>query len=97
MEEEHKEDAKTRPHTQRLRGESKPKGTSRDKQLGVEEKRWKQETAQDWRGMAEPPSSSLPGEWQEQTWGSPSVKKTASCAPFSHFPEMSAFGPPGNH
>lgn len=39
MEEEHKEDAKTRPHTQRLRGESKPKGTSRDKQLGVEEKR----------------------------------------------------------
>ena len=47
MEEEHKEDTKTRPHTQHLRGESKPKGTSRDKQMGGEEERWKQETEQD--------------------------------------------------
>lgn len=24
-------------------------------------------------------------------------EKTAFCAPFSHFPEISAFAPPGNH
>lgn len=37
-----------------------------------------QETEQDWQAMAEPPSSSLSGEWQEQTWGSPSMKKQPS-------------------
>jgi len=49
MEEEHKEATKTRPHRQCLRGESKPKGNSRDKRMGEEDERWKWDAGKEWQ------------------------------------------------
>lgn len=92
MDEEHKEDTKTTQtvlkggeQAQReLKRESDGREGRRKRRLSLNGKEWLRL------------SSSLSREWQEQTWVSLSMKNSLLCSVL-HFPEISAFLPPGNH